>query len=75
MSVEQFKKNIEYFEISVKKLSSDINQASSLWKDPKFSELSSSVGEIANQSRDIIVAADKSCASIDKFNKIAAEKY
>lgn len=75
MSTENIRKEMQAFQSSVKKLSSSIGSASALWKDEKFSELSSSVSEIANQSKDVILAGDRCCSSIDKFNKIAAEKY
>ena len=49
--------------------------ASSLWKDEKFSKLSSSVAKIANQSKDVMVMGDRCCSSIDKFEKIASEQH
>ena len=75
MSSEKIKKEMQAFEASVKKLSTGIAQASSLWGDSKFSELSSSVSEVAIQSRDVMTSCDKSCNSIDRFEKIASEKY
>lgn len=75
MSSENIKKEMQIFQASVKKLSAGVGTASSLWKDEKFSELSSSVAEIANQSKDVIVTGDRCCSSIDKFEKIASEKY
>ena len=75
MSSENIKKEMQIFKSSVMRLSASISKASSLWKDEKFSELSASVSEIANQSRDVIVAGDRCCDSIDKFDSIAAEKY
>lgn len=75
MSSENIKKEMQIFQASVKKLSAGVGAASSLWKDKKFSELSSSVAEIANQSKDVIVTGDRCCSSIDKFEKIASEKY
>ena len=75
MGSENIKKEMQIFQSSVKQLSVGIGRASSLWKDEKFSELSASIGEIANQSKDVIVAGDRCCSTIDKFDKIAAEKY
>ena len=75
MGYENIKKEMQVFQSSVKQLSAGIGRASSLWGDEKFSELSASVGEIASQSKDIIVAGDRCCSSIDKFVRIAAEKY
>ena len=75
MGSENIKKEMQIFQFSVKRLSVGISRASSLWKDAKFSELSTSVGEIAIQSRDVLVAGERCCSAIDKFDKIAAEKY
>lgn len=75
MTSENIKKEIEIFQSAVKKLSNSIGRASSLWKDDKFSELSSSVREIASQSKEIIVMGDRCCSSIAKFEKITSEKY
>ncbi len=75
MGNENIRKEIQIFQSSIKNLSAGINRASSLWKDEKFSELSAFIGEVANNSKNVIVAGDRCCSSVDKFNKIAAEKY
>ncbi len=75
MSSENIKKEMQIFQASVKKLSTGVGAASSLWRDEKFSDLSLSVAEIANQSKDVIIAGDRCCSSIDKFEKIASEEY
>lgn len=75
MGALEIKKDLQDFQTAVKKLSDGIGRAGSLWSDAKFSELSSSVGSLATQSKDLMVSGDKCCSSIDRFNKIAAEKY
>ncbi len=75
MGSSEIKKDLQDFQTAVKKLSDGISRAGSLWSDAKFSELSSSVGRVATQSKDLMVSGDKCCSSIDRFNKIAAEKY
>lgn len=75
MGAENIKKEMQIFQASIKKLSAGVGQASSLWRDEKFTELSSSVAEIANQSKNVMVMGDRCCGSIDKFLKIASEKY
>lgn len=75
MGVENIKKEMQLFQFSIKNLSTGISRAASLWKDEKFSELSASIGEVANNSKNVMVAGDRCCSSVDKFNKIAAEKY
>lgn len=75
MGTENIRKEMQIFQSSIKNLSAGIGRASSLWKDEKFSELSASIGEVASNSKNVIVAGDRCCSSVDKFNKIAAEKY
>lgn len=75
MGSENIKREMQIFQSSIKRLSAGVSQASSLWKDEQFSGLSASVSEIANQSKDVMVAGERCCSSIDKFDRIAAEKY
>lgn len=75
MGSESIKKKMQMFQASIKQLSSGVESASSLWRDERFSELSSSVAEIANQSKDVMVTGGRCCSSIDRFEKIASEKY
>ena len=75
MDSELIKKQLDSFQASVKKLSSEIGRASTIWKDDKFFELSSVVSDIANQSMEVIVSGDRACSSIERFNKIATEEY
>ena len=75
MSDDAIRKEIELFQSSVMKLSGEVGKAGMIWNDPKYSELSSSVSQIANESKDVILAGDRCCASIGKMEKIASEKY
>lgn len=75
MSSASIRKDLQLFQASVKRLSAGVGQASSLWKDEKFSELSSSVSQVATQSKQVMMTGDRICASIDKFDRIAAENY
>ena len=75
MSEAMIRKEMDVFQASVMKLSREIGKAATLWNDPKYAELSSSVSQIANASKNVIVAGDKCCSSITKMEKIAAEKY
>lgn len=75
MSSAVIKKDLQEFQAAVKKLSGGVGKASSIWSDTQFAELSSSVSSVANQSKDLMVSGDRCCSSIDKFDKIAAEKY
>ena len=71
----EIKKDLQLFQASIKQLSSSISSASSLWSDKKFAELSTAVSEVASQSRDVMVSGDRCCSSIDRFDKVAAERY
>lgn len=75
MGVESIRKEMNLFQTSVRNLSAGVGNASSLWKDEKFSELSASVAEVAKNSRDVLISGERCCSSLDKFNQIAAEKY
>lgn len=75
MGSAEISKELQAFQSAVKTLGDGISKASSLWNDAKFTELSSSVGEIASQSKELMLSGDRCCSSIDKFDKIAAEKY
>lgn len=72
---QQIKGDLTDFQMSVQRLSSGIKAASSLWRDPKYSELSSEITQIANLSRTVLVAGDKCCDAIDKFFKVSEEEY
>lgn len=75
MNTSNIKKDMDMFQRAVKKLSTEVGKASAIWGDSKFSELSSSVSTIANMSKNVIVAGNNSCHSIEKFIKISDEKY
>lgn len=75
MGIENIQREMQVFQSSIRNLSAEISQASSLWKDEKFSELSASIGEVANNTKNVMVAGDRCCSSVGKFNKITEEKY
>ena len=75
MGTYDIKKDLQVFQAAVKELSDGIGRASFLWNDDKFFKLSSSVRHVATQSKELMMSGDRCCSSIDRFNKIAAEKY
>lgn len=75
MGAESIEKELEQFQSSLKKLSSGISNASSLWNDSKYAELSAAVSRIANESKDFVMSGNVCCKSLDKFKKISEEKY
>ncbi len=68
-------RDLSDFQQSVQKLSAGIKGAASLWRDPKYSELSSSISEVANNARSVLVSGERCCNSIDKFFKVASEEF
>lgn len=72
---QQIKMDIDNFQMAVQKLGTGIKAASALWRDPKYSELSSEMTQIAILSKTVLTAGDKSCEAINKFFKVASEEY
>lgn len=63
------------FQDAVQKLRIGVGKGTSLWQDEKFRDLSAGVSEIASMSRNVILAGEKCCISIDRFEKVATERY
>ena len=75
MHSNQIRTDLDRFQTMVKKLGSDVGQASVLWEDEKYAELSAAIRVIADMSKNLIVAGDQCCASVDKFAQISEEQY
>ncbi len=75
MHSNQIRTDLDRFQTMVKKLGSDVGQASVLWEDEKYAELSAAIRVIADMSKNLIVAGDRCCASVDKFAQISEEQY
>lgn len=75
MSEKQIRDQVSYFEGVVHNLSLEIGKVSTLWQDSKYSELYTSVAQVATLSRDFMAAGDKCINSLSQFNKISDEKY
>ncbi len=75
MGSERIKNDLREFEQSVRALSDGIGKASDVWNDRKYTELSNSIREVANDSMKFIQIGDRCCSQVDKFMAIAAEKY
>jgi len=67
------KQNIQVFMSAVQKLSSAVSKGSSLWQDEKYSELSSAIVAISNQSQKVLASGDNCCSALQQFYKIAEE--
>ena len=75
MGSERIRSDLREFEQSVRSLSDGVSKASSIWNDKKYTELSDSIREVANDSIRFIQVGARCCAQVDKFMEIAAEKY
>ena len=75
MNSYEIKKQVYDFQKIVQKLGTEINSAGALWNDSKFQELSASIGEIASDSRDVIMSGENCSALLMRFEQIASEKY
>lgn len=75
MHSNQIRTDLDRFQTMVKKLGSDVGRASVLWEDEKYAELSAAIRVIADMSKNLIVAGDQCCASVDKFAQISEEQY
>lgn len=75
MSAGSIQNEMLNFQASVGKLGTGVSQAASLWKDEKFSELSASIYEIANNSKAVLLAGDRCYSSVEYFDSIASEQY
>ena len=62
------------FQETVKHLSGDISSVQMDWHDEKHTKLAAMVGEIAQQSKGVIVTADKLASYVKKFDSLAAQK-
>ena len=74
MNSAKIRREMESFQNSVKMLSSGIKQSGAEWNDDKYKELSGLVRNVASSSKQVIVAGDQICETIDRFKKIAEEE-
>jgi|InofroStandDraft_1065614.scaffolds.fasta_scaffold18037_2 hypothetical protein len=75
MGAQMIRKEVQAFEQAVKTLGDSIKNAGALWTDEKYRQLSASVGSLAQQSRELMLAGDRCCGAIDRFQSIAQEEY
>ena len=63
---------LQEFQNSLKNLSDTITAARVLWKDENYAKLSRSVIEVANMSRAVVEAGERSQRSVNRFYDIAS---
>lgn len=72
-SMSSITNEVQRFQSSVKKLSTDIKEAGVNWSDEKHQALSKMVSQIASNSKGVMVAADRLSSEFKKFESIAAQ--
>ena len=72
-SINTITSEVQRFQASVKRLSTDIKDAGVNWHDEKHAALSKMVSQIASTSKSVIVTADKLSSDVKKFESIAAQ--
>ena len=60
---------------SINNLTKKVSSASELWKDEKYSELSSSISKFSNEFTEILSNGECLIASIDEFYEISQDEY
>ena len=75
MGAEMIKKDMDQFQAALLRLSTGVSQASSIWKDPKFSELFAEVSKLAGESKDVMIRGENLISAIQRFDSIASEQY
>ena len=73
-SIGNVTSDVQRFQNSVRKLSSDIKSAGVNWNDEKHAALSKMVSQIANSSKNVVISADHLANNVSKFESIAAQK-
>ena len=68
------KNDLTEFQSAVGKLSSAINKCGLKWKDEQFKGLSSSVGNIAKLSKQVLMSGRECEDAIRRFRRIESEK-
>ena len=63
---------LQEFQNSLKNLSATITAARVLWNDENYAKLSQSVIEVANMSRAVVEAGERSQRSVNRFYDIAS---
>ncbi len=73
-SMNSITKEVQRFQSSVKKLSTDIKEAGVNWNDDKHQTLSKMVSKVASNAKDVMISADRLSSDFKKFESIAAQK-
>ena len=71
--MNDFTKDVEELQRSIKSLSNSIKKCGVDWKDTKYAALVGKIKPVANDSKQIMVASERCCKALAKFLKVEAE--
>ena len=71
--MNDFTKDVEELQRSIKKLSNSIKKCGVNWKDAKYAALVEKIRPVADDSKKIMIACDRCNRALDKFFKVEAE--
>lgn len=71
--MNDFTKDVEELQRSIKKLSNSIKKCGVDWKDAKYTALAEKVKPIADDSKQIIIASERCKKVLASFLKVEAE--
>ena len=67
------KKDIDSFQLAVRKLSDSVNKCGIDWNDAQLQKLSGSIKSLASSSKQLIVSPSECESSIKRFQRIESE--
>lgn len=73
VSISGLKNELEKFKFSTVKISERVNGVGNIWNDGNFVSLRVQIVDLAKASKTVIESGERTCSSMDKFFKIAAE--
>lgn len=71
MNTAGIRLDLDRFETAARTLGSEVAGASALWTDEKYDELAAALRVIADGSRNVIVAGERCCHSVENFIRIS----
>jgi len=67
------RRELDQFAHSVSAMSEGLSSLSTMWSDQQYTTLLALVRSIAGTSKKVIVSGERSCAMLDRFERIAQE--
>lgn len=71
--MNDFTKDVEELQRSIKNLSNSVKKSGVDWKDTKYAALVEKIKPVADESKQIMVASERCSKALAKFLKVEAE--